>query len=439
MSKKVEERLAINGGPTAVTKKWPPWPLITEEDIQEVIRVMKEETIHSVRRVGVILRFEDDFARYHGRKYAFAVNGGTAALDIAVTITGAGPGDEILVSPYGWGSTVGCIIHNNTIPVFVDIDPRTYNMDPDKIEEKITPRTKAIAVTHLHGHPADMDPIMEIARRYDLYVIEDVAQAHGALYHGRKVGNIGHLAAFSIGDGKHVTGGEAGVLLLDDEKLYQRALLEGTHPGRHGVEITDPNLKRYTDSLGWNYRVHPLAAAIARIKLKYLDQQNIVRQKCAEYLSQGLKEIPGIKPPYVAPGCTHVFHMYCPAYKSEDLNGLPRNKFIQALNAEGVPIFLWAEVPFHLRPRSMEHYFYGKGCPWECPLASRKVTYKKGDCPVAERRCEVEELNLYWTPMVTYDEELLDQILAAFRKVTNRLEEAKKLDGKISTLYHSAV
>jgi len=413
------KKLALFGGEKEVTLPFPKWPQVTEEMIKEVVRVMREETLSILTKTGIQKRLEDEFAEYQGRKYAFAVNGGTAALHIAIAIAGVGPGDEVIVSPYTWGSTVGCILHQNAIPVFVDIDPKTFNIDPTKIEQRITPSTKAIIVVHIYGHPADMDPIMEIAKKHNLIVIEDAAQAHGAIYKGKKVGSIGDIGCFSFQASKNLPAGEGGIIVMDDEELYQKAILFGAHSVRQMQEVKDERLRRYIDDVCWNYRIHPIGAAIARVGLKYLDERNKIKQENMEYLSQGLKEVPGIEPPYVAPGCTHGYHMYPLTYKKEEIEDLDREKFIAAMRAEGVPLFHYVGLPIHLRTRFQEHYYYGKGCPWKCPFARREVIYREGDCPVAEYRCKETELNLPGSPFVEPCRELLDQIISAFKKVTH--------------------
>jgi len=417
------EKLALLGGKKAVTLNAPTWPIIAEEEVTEVLRTLKERDLTAAGRGGVVTDFEEAFAKYQGRKYAIAVNGGTAALHCAIGAAGAGAGDEVIVSPYTWGSTVGCILHNNAIPVFADIDSKTYNLDPDKVAEKVTPQTKAIVVVHIYGHPADMKPITETAEKNDLIVVEDCSQAHGATYHSKKVGNLGHIGCFSLQASKNMIGGEGGVLVMDDESLYQRALLMGYHPMRTRLEVKDPQLTNHIDSINWNYRIHPLAAAIAKVQLKHLDERNRIRIENANYLSKGLEDIPGVKPPHVAPGCTHVYHMYSPSYAPEELKDLPKEKYVQALSAEGVIIWAYVSIPIHLRTTFQENNFfpYGKGCPWTCHHAKIIIKYSKGDCPVAEERCEKRELNLpgFGEPC----RELLDQYIGAFKKMSSNINQ----------------
>jgi len=404
----------------AVTIQPAAWPVIDDETIESVVRVLKEESLSPVMQVGIIKEFEDRFAEYQGRKFAFAVNSGTASLDSALHVCGVGPGDEVIVSPYTWGATVGCILHNNAVPIFADIDPLTFNFRPDAIEKNITDSTKAIMVVHIYGHPCDMDPIMEIARRHNIKVIEDCSQAHGATYKGTKVGSIGDIGCFSIQASKNLTGGEGGILVFDDESLFDEVVSWASHPMRQLQELQDRPLSKYIDSIAPNFRMHPLSAAIANVQLGHLDERLAHRIANMEYLSERLADIPGIKPTYVAPDCGHAVHMIPLTYKADELNGTPLEKFRNALALEGLETTSYVGTPIHLRPRFKEHRFWGKGCPWDCGHASRLVEYKEGDCPEAEKRCGGEELILQSVGFHVPCREYLDQIAEAFKKVVSR-------------------
>jgi len=404
----------------AITLQPSPWPVIDDETIESVVRLMKEESLSPVMQVGTIKEFEDRFAEYQGRKFAFAVNSGTASLDVALHVCGVGPGDEVIVSPYTWGATVGCILHNNAIPVFADIDPRTFNFRPDSIEKNITDRTKAIMAVHIYGHPCDMDPIMEIARKHGIRVVEDSSQAHGATYKGKRVGSIGDVGCFSIQASKNLMGGEGGVLVFDDESLFDEVVSWASHPMRQFQELQDKPMAKYIDSIAPNFRMHPVSAAIATIQLKHLEERLVHRRANFEYLSKQLEDIPGIRPPYVAPDCGHAVHMFPLIYKPDELNGTPVEKFRNALALEGLETTSYVGTPIHLRPRFQEKKFWGKGCPWDCGHASRVVEYKEGDCPEAEKRCNGEELILSSVGFHVPCGDYLDQIADAFKKVSAR-------------------
>lgn len=401
------------------------WPVIDDEMAQSVIRVMKEESLSPIGQVGIIKEFEDNFAAYQGRKFAFAVNSGTAALDIALHACGVGPGDEVIVSPYTWGATVGCILHNNAIPIFADIDPRTFTIRPDDIEKKINDKTKAIVAVHIYGHPCDMEPIMRIARKHYLRVIEDCAQAHGATYNGRKVGSWGDVGCFSIQASKNMIGGEGGILVFDDEALFDEVVSWASHPVRQMQELQDKPMGKYIDSIAPNFRMHPLSAAIAVVQLKRLDEWAHNRQQNLKYLSAQLSDIPGITPTYIAPNCTHAGHLIPLTYNSKDLNSTPLENFRNALALEGVENVSYVGTPIHLRPRLKERMFWGKGCPWTCGHSGRDVQYKEGDCPVAEKRCSGEELILPSIGFHVPCKDYLDQIAQAFKKVAGQALSGK--------------
>jgi dTDP-4-amino-4,6-dideoxygalactose transaminase len=334
-------------------------------------------------------------------------------------VSDVGPGDEVIVSPYTWGATVGCILHNNAIPIFADIDPRTFNIRPDDIERKITDRTKAIIAVHIFGHPCDMEPIMAIAKKRNLRVIEDCSQAHGATYKGRKVGSWGDIGCFSIQASKNLIGGEGGVLVFDDESLFGEVVSWASHPMRQFQELSDSPLSTYVDSIAPNFRMHPVSAAIAKIQLRRLDTWMAQRRENFHYLSSRLADIPGIEPPYVSGDCEHGVHMVALTYKADELNRTPLEKFRNVLALEGVENASYVGTPIHLRPRLQERKFWGKGCPWDCGHASRLVEYKQGDCPVAEQRCSGEELTLPSVGFHVPCRDYLDQIADAFKKVVN--------------------
>jgi dTDP-4-amino-4,6-dideoxygalactose transaminase len=431
-------KLALFGGEKTVTRSPESWPRVGEEEIAAVVDALRKSSddsryLSAAGGGGPMEVFERNFAEFMGATMAMTTSGGGPALHIAVMAAGVQAGDEVIVSGYTWGQTVSCILQQNAIPVFADIDERTYNLDAATIESRITDSTRAIVVVHIYGHPADMDSIMAVAARHGLPVIEDCAQAVGAIYHGRRVGTIGHLGCHSIGDGKNMVGGEGGLLVTDDERLFELANLMGQHPARHGQVVKDENLRKYIDSLIYTYRIHPLAAVIANVQLRYLDQWNAERRRNADYLSRGLAEIPGIEPPYVAPGCEHVYHIYSPTFVASEVEGISRPRWVEAVAAEGVPISTgYVKVPVYLRPRHQEHaYFYGKGCPWNCHLARRVAEYHRGDCPVTERRCAEQELTIGGSVAWLGDQTaLLDQYLDAFRKVSENLDALRRAEAK---------
>jgi perosamine synthetase len=422
----MSEKLAILGGPKAITEQWPSWPILTRHDEEVVLEALRGTGTDSVGPGGVIGAFETALNEYQGRKYAIATNGGTQALDLAVAVSGAGPGDEVICTPYTWGASVACVLHNNAVPVFADIDA-TLNMDPESLKERITNRTKAIVVVHIYGQPADMGPISDIARDHDLVLIEDAAQAIGARYRDGKVGNLGDIGCFSFQASKHVPGIEGGAFVTDNQDFYQHALILAMHPRRQEAQVVQRDYQRYIDSSAYNFRMHPLAAALAKERLGMLNDRNSKREQNCKYILEGLSDVPGIEPCQAPDDREHTYHMMALAYDREGLGGLPRENFIKAMREEGLGIGAYVSVPIHLRPRFQDHYYYGRGCPWTCPFGDRVVTYKEGDCPVAEEFCRERELTIYTGGLAVDCPKLLDQIVGAFHKVASQPEKILEL------------
>lgn len=414
--------LALFGGPKAVTEPVPAWPLLTPQDEQVVLDTLRGTGRDVVEAGGAIAAFEKAFAEYQGRQCCVSTNAGTAALHLAVAVSGVEPGDEVITTPYTWGATVACILQANAIPVFADIEEETLNLDPASIRECITDRTKAIVVVHIYGVATDMDPIMEIAEEHGLVVIEDCAQAHGALYKGRKVGSIGHIGCFSFQASKHIPGIEGGALVTDSEEFYQHAVLVGMHPARQGTQVSDEGWRRYVDSTGWNYRIHPLAAALAKSRVAVLDERNQNRNRNVLRFAEQVDDIPGVQVLRAPQGSFHTYHMVPIKYTADELGGLPRDRFVQAANAEGCGLYSYVSTPLHLRPRFQDHYFYGRGCPWTCAYASRLVTYREGDCPVAEKWTREHELMIFGGGLCGAAEQYLDQVADGLRKAADNVE-----------------
>jgi dTDP-4-amino-4,6-dideoxygalactose transaminase len=221
----MSEKLAISGGtPVLQRSDYQNWPIITDDDRRLVNEVL-DSGILAGGTAPQVTALEKEWAEYTGAKYCLTTTSGTAALHMALAAVGVGPGDEVITSAFTFLASASCALHQNAIPVFVDIDLRTYNMDPDKLEAAINDRTKVIIPVHIQGLPADMDPIMKIAQKHNLFVIEDACQAHGATYKGKKVGPIGHIGTFSLNNFKNLPGGEGGLFITDDEALLKKGML----------------------------------------------------------------------------------------------------------------------------------------------------------------------------------------------------------------------
>ena len=313
-----------------------------------------------------VAAFEREFAAFCGASHAVAANSGTSALHLALLAAGIGPGDEVITVPFTFIATIAAIEYAGATPVLVDIDPVTYTMDPAKIEQAITPRTKAIMPVHLYGQPADMDPILEIARARGLLVIEDAAQAHGAEYKGRRCGSMGDLAGFSFYPGKNLGAyGEGGALVTNNPAWAKHARVT-----RSWGEET-----RYEHSLkGFNYRMDGIQGAILRVKLRHLEgwtEQR--RQNAAEYNRQLANT--GVTTPFARPDSHHVYHVYA-------VRLARRDEARQHLQERGIQSGVHYPIPAHLQP------------------AYQNLGYRRGAFPVSEA-VAAEILSLPMFPELT--------------------------------------
>lgn len=427
-------KLAIYGGSKGMSEdvRLPDWPIVTEEDIAAIQRVVDRRDFWGKENEEVI-ELEKEYSEYTGMKYCLGLNSGTAALHACIAGTGIEPGDEVLVPALTFLASATAVLHHNAIPVFVDIDPRTFNIDPNKIEEKITDRTKAIMVVDYHGLPADYDEIYPIARRHNLVVIEDNSQAAGAEYKGKKAGSLGDISGQSIMPLKPLPSGGEGGLLCTNNEVY-RDLADMV---RMFGEITSKGREREYNAytMGWNYRICPFSAAMARSQLKRLDKYMQARREKANYISKALSEIPGLIPPYVPDDRTHSYYIYYFKVDPETAGlDIPVGRFRQALQevlrAEGIPVKISQRIPIPGQALFQVKRGYGKGCPWTCHHSN--VSYKIKDYPQTLKVLEVSlALDVRFIHPFT-PTETQDKLLNTFYKVFDNLDEvvsyARKLD-----------
>jgi len=336
-----------------------------------------------------VAAFEQEFAAYCGGvKHGIGLNSGTSALHLALLAAGVGPGDEVITVPFTFVATTAAIDYTGARAVLVDVDRKTATMDPALVEQAITPRTKAILPVHLHGQPADMDPILEIARKHNLVVIEDAAQAHGAEYKGRRCGSMGDLACFSFYPGKNLGAyGEGGAVVTSNDhyaKLIRMMRDWGQEAKYHHVVQ------------GFNYRMEGLQGAILGVKLKYLERWTEARRAHARRYSELLDEL-GVETPREAPDTRHVFHVY--AIRVAD-----RAQVQQQLQAAGIGTAIHYPIPVHLQE------------------SFRHLGYQAGDFPVSERLAE-SVLSLPMYPEMS--EEQTAEVVAAIRMVTPAFAAAR--------------
>ncbi|MGW4801571.1 DegT/DnrJ/EryC1/StrS family aminotransferase [Nonomuraea sp. NPDC004297] len=406
--------LALFGG-VPVVERVPQrhWPVFTEEDIAAAAQLIRRGEISYGGREGTVERFEDHFSDYIGTRHALAVASGTAALHSAFFAIGLRPGDEVLAPAYTFHGTVMPLFVCNAIPILVDCDPLTGNLDPARLEAQITPRTRAVVVTHLNGYSVDMAAVLAVARRHGLTVIEDCSQAHGAECDGRRVGSIGDVAAFSMQSVKQVTAGAGGVVTTNDDRIHERAVLFGHSLARSTQEVTSGQYRQFaTTGLGLNLRIHPVAALLANQSLSRLDQVLRARQRNYEHFDALLAEIPGIRPPLRSPHMTRVAHYsHQLLYRPDELGGVPIERYVQALASEGIPVSRPNSPPLHLEP-----IFADDTWLVDTPSAARGLRrYEPGDMPGAEAYVA----SVLRLPVYTEDvRRELDDFAAAFAKVS---------------------
>jgi len=311
-------------------------PQLGKEEEKAVLEILRSGRLAQGEKVE---EFEKAFARYCGAKYAVATDNGTAALIVALTAAGVGPGDEVITSPFTFFATASSIVFTGAKPVFVDIDPETYNIDPAKIEAAITKKTKAILPVHLYGLMADMRAINKIAKKHKLIVIEDAAQAHGANIKGKKAGTWGLAATFSFYPTKNMTTGEGGMITTNSKQIAESSKL-----------FRNQGMKKryYHDMVGYNFRMTNIAAAIGIEQLKKLEGFTKKRIENAEYLSKGLEKVKNITTPMMPNGYRHVFHQY--TIRTKD-----REKLIAKLEKRGIGQSIYYPVPLH-KQKALKEY-----------------------------------------------------------------------------------
>ncbi|HEY7701401.1 MAG TPA: DegT/DnrJ/EryC1/StrS family aminotransferase [Candidatus Limnocylindrales bacterium] len=329
------------------------WPDIRPADLAAVAAVLERGVLGGVG-APEMTTLESEWAAYVGRDDCLLFNSGTAAIHAALYGIGVGPGDEVITTSYTFAGTWQPILHQGAVPVFVDIDRRSYNLDPRRVEAAITPRTRAIIAVHIGGLPADLDELVAITERHGLYLIEDACQAHGATYHGRQVGSFGVVGCYSLNSSKILSGGEGGLLVADDPDVLARArrLRVFGEDIPELQKLTGWNFRPYTShSIGWNYRHQEMPAALARSQLQRLPEYIETGQRNAAVLDRRLAEIPGLTPPHVPDDRTSSYYQYRVRLEPAELGlgHVPptvfRDALGQALMAAGVGVELWHTQP----------------------------------------------------------------------------------------------
>ncbi|MFC5648184.1 DegT/DnrJ/EryC1/StrS family aminotransferase [Paenibacillus solisilvae] len=407
--KTTQEKLALHGGPKVKETPFGTGKRFGFEEVKELIEALEQNTLfyHQGNKVKTFLR---DFNDLYQIDYSVAASSGTAAIHVALGAAGITVGDEVITSPITDQGTLIGILYQNAIPVFADLDPHTYNLDPASIEARITKRTKAIVVVHLAGNPCDMDPIMELAKKHNLKVIEDCAQSYMAEYKGRLVGTIGDYGCFSTNDFKHISTGDGGIVTINSGDLDDF----------HKVHaFADKNYQRFSnmvsramDYLAPNYRMTELQGAVGIAQLKKLPAICGARQRYGDRITAGITGLPGIRPHRVKEGNRSTYWFYMLRLDESELT-CTRNEFSKALSAEGIPNTIgyipdvvYMQPMFQNRQAYLNNHF---------PFDLTGITYERGLCPNAENilRSAVRlTVNEFFT-----DQDIEDMI-SGIRKVT---------------------
>ena len=417
-----KNKLACNGGIPVVATPFPPYRSIGNEEIEAANRVLRSGVLSAF--IGApgpgffggpeVQALELEAAERFGVRHVVSVNSWTSGLVAAVGAIGIEPGDEVIVTPWTMVATATAILHWNGIPVFADIDPATFNIDPERVEAAVGPRTRAILCADIFGQSADIPALRSIADRHSLRLITDTAQAPGAQLSGRPAGTSADVGGFSLNYHKHIHCGEGGLLVTNEDHLADRLKLIRNH-GEAVINSDDP--AELANILGHNFRLGEIEAAIAREQLRKLPRLVASRQKAAERLREGLVDLPGLSLPKVAPDATHVYYVFGMVLDIQRF-GHSRAWIIEALRAEGVSALMSGYQCIHLNPLFLNRIAYGTGSfPWKgLACGDSAVTYGPGLCPVAEDLHQRTFLGLNLCAHFYTDHEV-EQVIAAFRKV----------------------
>jgi len=398
LDKQSHYQLALLGGPAALTRQPPDWPIFDESDRQALNEVMESRVWGGYHEsVGEL---EKQFAAYHGAAHGIAVANGTLSLEIALSAAGIKPGDEVIVPPITFVASATAVSRIGAVPVFVDIDPQTINLNPTQVADHINDRTRAIVVVHFAGHPADLDQLTELCDRRGLLMIEDCAHAHGAEWHERRVGSFGSFGSFSFQGSKNMTAGEGGILVTNDAALAEGARAISNQGRRTGGAWYEHV------TLGTNARLTGFQAALLLNQLQRLPQQVATRMERARRLRAGLRKIPGLKPtPEMLDErvTAHGFHLFSMRFDQDAFAGVSRSRVIEALQAEGLPVTAGYPQPIYRNELFKQH------------------AHVVHDCPEAEGYCRTS----VWLPQnaLLADEQWIDEAIAAFQKVWERADE----------------
>jgi len=413
--------LAQRGGTPVRTKPFSDWPLSGDAERQNLLKALDSGVWSSPEGGPFVRAFEEGFASLHGTSRAVAVTNGTISLVLSLRALGIGAGDEVIVPPYTFLATATAVLEVNALPIFVDVDPETFCIDPDAVEAAITERTKAIIPVHLGGQPADMDRLTAIARKHGLAIIEDAAHAHGSIWDGKPVGGIGDLGSFSMQASKNLNSGEGGVVTSQSEELAERVVsLRNCGRVKGGVWYEHR-------ILGGNFRLTEFQAAVLVAQLDRYPAQLARRNANGQYLNAGLAEIDGIRPQKRdARTDVHAHHLYSFRYSADAFDGLTRREFTGALQAEGIPAGPGYPVPLNQQPLFTEQQFDTRATGYDPTYGPTR--FDRLDLPHCQTVCD----EVVWIPQTALlgDEQDMNDIVTAVQKI----RDAVTRDGRSAAL-----
>ena len=399
-------KLAIHGGRPVRRKPWPAYPVYGDAEAEAAARVVASNRLcaHHGPGPGEVEAFEQAFASWLGSRHAIGVSNGTEGLHLALMAAGVGVGHEVIVPTLTWQSTATCVLMQNAVPVFADVEPETLGLDPEDVRAKITSRTRALIPVPLCGYPARMDALTALAREHGLVVVEDCSHAHGSMFHGRKAGTVGHIGVFSLQQKKCLSTGDGGLVATDDD-AYADAMRRFRSFGHA--------------ELSYNYRMTETAAAIGRVRTGMLDAHNGIRRANAQAMAALLRGVPGIRVRRPAPGTESVYYSLLLEFEPAAFPGVTRDGFVEAVRAEGVPLAR-SYAPVHRLPLFHADCPPARGCPWQWALYTapehERPGYDDGCCPLAEDFCDNRLMELKIHPPVGAND--IAQAAEAVRKVT---------------------
>ena len=420
-------KLAIHGGKKIIEKSFEKYNSIGMEEVNAAKQVLESGVLSQY--LGCwdddffggpkVQEFERECEAYFDVKHAITVNSWTSGLVAAVGAIGIEPGDEVIVTPWTMCASATAILHWNAIPIFADIEPETFCLDLASVEANITSKTKAIMAVDIFGHSADIDNLISLAQKYNLKIISDTAQAPGAFYHGKYAGTLADIGGYSLNYHKHIHTGEGGILVTNDDELADRMRLIRNHAE---AVVEDKGVTNLNNMIGHNFRLGEIECAIGIEQLKKLKDLVATRQRAAERLAEGLKDLIGLRLPIIKDDCTHVYYVF-PLIINVNKLGVSRDLIIRALESEGMSGLAAGYANIHLLPMYQKKIAYGShGFPWTLREARQNINYAKGICPVAE---ELHEKTFIGFEMCVHDlsDNDIDLIIKTFQKVWGNIDK----------------